>query len=54
MSTTLLAVLVVIPTAAVIVALFLILWHEVTSARQAYVAIVSGIVLVVWAVAALL
>jgi len=52
MSTTLLAVLVVIPTAAVIVALFLILWHEGTSARQAYVAIVSGIVLVVWAVAA--
>jgi hypothetical protein len=52
MSTTLLAVLVVIPIAAVIVALFLILWHECDSARQSYVAIVSGIVLVVWAVAA--
>ena len=52
MSTTLLAVLVVIPTAAVIVALFLILRHESVSARQSYVAMLSGIVLVVWVVAA--
>ena len=52
MSTTLLAVLIGAPTAAVIIALFLILWHEADSARQSYVAIVSGIVLVMWAVAA--
>lgn len=49
MSTTLLAVLVVAPTAAVIVALFMVLWHECDSARQSYVAIISGIVLVGWA-----
>jgi hypothetical protein len=52
MSTTLLAVFVVIAIAAVIVAIFLILWRECDSARQFYVAIISVIVLVVWAVVA--
>lgn len=45
----LLAALVVIPTAAVVVAMFLVLWRERTSARTALVAVVSGLVLTAWA-----
>src|SRR5258707_14331290 len=45
MSTELLAVLVVLPTAAVVVALFVMLWSERTSARTSWVAVVSGFVL---------
>src|SRR6266542_1153266 len=52
MSTTLLTVLVVAPTVAVVVALFMVLWHECHSARQSYVAIISGIVLAGWAAVA--
>ena len=52
MSTTVLAVLVVTPTAAVVIALFMTLWHESDSTRQSYVAIISGIVLSAWAVVA--
>ena len=52
MSSTVLAVFVVAPTAAVVIALFMTLWHESDSTRQSYVAIISGIVLAVWAVAA--
>jgi hypothetical protein len=46
----LLAALVVIPTAAVVVAMFVVLWRERTSARTAWVAAVSVLVLVVWGV----
>jgi len=46
----LLAAAVVIPTAAVVVAVFVVLWGERTSARTAWVAIGSGLVLAVWAV----
>jgi hypothetical protein len=42
---TLLAALVVIPTAAVIAAMFVVLWRARTSARTAWVAVVSGLVL---------
>jgi hypothetical protein len=52
MSTTVLAVLVVASTAAVVIALFMALWHESDSTRQSYVAFISGIILAVWAVAA--
>ena len=48
-SSPLLTALVVIPTAAVVVAMFLVLWRERTSARTARVAVVSGIVLAGWA-----
>jgi len=52
MSTTLLTVLVIVPTALVIVAMFLVLWRECRTARQSFVAVVTGVVLLVWAVAA--
>ncbi len=52
MSTTLLAVLVVAPTAVVIAALFMMLWHESASARQSAVAVICGIILVGWALIA--
>jgi hypothetical protein len=52
MSTEWLTVLIVGPTAIVVVAIFMVLWHERTSARQSTVAIASGIVLAGWAVAA--
>jgi Na+/proline symporter len=48
MSTNLLSVLILGLTAAVVVAIFLVLWHERTSARQARLAIVSGAVLAAW------
>jgi hypothetical protein len=46
----LLAALVVIPTAAVVVAMFVVLWRERTSARTAWVAAVSVLVLAAWGV----
>ena len=45
MSTNLLAVLILGLAAAVVIAIFLVLWRERTSARQARLAIVSGVVL---------
>ena len=50
MSTNLLAVLILAPTAAVVIAIFLVLWRERTSAREARLAIVSGVVLATWAI----
>src|SRR5690242_17650730 len=52
MSTTLLTVLVIVPTALVIVAIFLVLWRECRTARQSFVAVITGVVLLLWAVAA--
>jgi hypothetical protein len=52
MSTEWLTVLIVGPTAIVVVAIFMVLWHERTSSRQSRVAIISGIVLAGWAIAA--
>jgi hypothetical protein len=52
MSTTLLTVLVIVPTTLVIVALFLVLWSECRTARQSLVAVTTGIVLLVWAIVA--
>ena len=49
MSTNLLAVLILAITASVVVAIFLVLWREGTSARDSRVAAVSGIVLAAWA-----
>jgi hypothetical protein len=50
MSTNLLVLLVLGPTAAVVIAIFLVLWHARRSTHQAGVAIVSGLILAVWAV----
>jgi hypothetical protein len=50
MSTSLLAVLIVALTAAVVIAIFLVLWRERASARQSRVAAVSGVVLAAWAI----
>jgi hypothetical protein len=50
MSTALLAVLVLGPTAMVVVALFLVLWWARRSTRDAWVAAISGVVLAVWAI----
>jgi hypothetical protein len=52
MSTTLLTVLVIVPTTLVIVALFLVLWRECRTARQSLVAVTTGFVLLVWAIVA--
>lgn len=52
MSTAVLTALVVIPTAAVVVALFLVMWLERRSPREAAVAIAAGTALAVWAVVA--
>ena len=49
MSTSLLAVLILAPTVAVAFAIFFVLWQERTSARQSFVAVVSGVVLAAWA-----
>ena len=49
MSTNLLAVLILALTASVVVAIFLVLWREGTSARDSRGAAVSGIVLAAWA-----
>jgi hypothetical protein len=47
----LLALLFVALTAAVVIAIFLVLWRERTSVRNARIAIVSGAVLAAWAIA---
>src|SRR6266850_3036558 len=47
-----LALAVLLPTALVVVALFAVLWRERTTSRDARVAIASGILLAVWAIAA--
>jgi hypothetical protein len=52
MSAEWLTVLIVGPTAIVVAAIFIVLWQERTSARQSTVAIISGIVLAAWAIAA--
>jgi hypothetical protein len=49
MPATVLPVVVLGPTAVVLVALFLVLWRERTSTRDARIAIVSGGVLSLWA-----
>jgi hypothetical protein len=49
MSTNLLAVLVLALTAAVVTAIFLVLWHERTSSRQSWIALLSGVGLAAWA-----
>jgi hypothetical protein len=50
MSTSILAVVILGPTALVVAALFIVLWRERTSTREARVALVSGGVVAVWAV----
>lgn len=50
MSTPVLTLVVLGPTAVVVAALFLVLWRERTSARDARTALLSGGVLAVWAV----
>lgn len=50
MSTSLLAVLVLGPTAVVVAALFWVLWRERTSTGEARIALASGGALAVWAV----
>jgi hypothetical protein len=52
MSMTILAVVVLALTAAVIVAIFLVLWAERTSARESRIAVASGVVLAAWAIVA--
>jgi len=49
MSTQLLTVLVLIPTWAVVLAVFVVMWRERTSARESWIAVVSGGVLTAWA-----
>jgi hypothetical protein len=50
MSMTLLAVLILALTVAVVTGIFLVLWRERTSARQSWIALVSGVALAVWAI----
>jgi hypothetical protein len=50
MSTTFLAVLILVTTAAVVGALFIVMWLERTSGRESSVAFAGGGVLAVWAV----
>lgn len=52
MSTNLLAVLILAATAAVVIAITLVLWHERVSARDSWIAVLAGAVLAAWAVAA--
>lgn len=49
MNPTILTVLVVVPTVAVVVAMGLVLWRERSSPRSAAVAVAAGIVLALWA-----
>jgi hypothetical protein len=51
MSQELLIALVVIPTALVVIALFAVMWQHRTSPRSAWIAGMSGLVLVAWAIA---
>jgi hypothetical protein len=50
MSQQLLVVLVVIPTALVVVALFAVMWRERTSPRSAVIASLTGLALAAWAI----
>ena len=52
MSTTLLAVVILTLTASVVVAVFLVLWRERTSARESRIAVGGGVVLAAWAIVA--
>ena len=52
MAETLLTLVVLGPTAVVVTALFVVLWRERTSARDARIAILTGAVLSLWAVVA--
>jgi hypothetical protein len=52
MSIALLAAIVLALTAAVVVAIFLVLWRERTSARETRIALVTAVVLAAWAIAA--
>ena len=54
MSTSLLAVLVLALTAAVVIAMFVVLWRERTSSRESAVAVLSGVVLATWAIVSML
>jgi hypothetical protein len=45
-----LEIVILLPMALVVVAVFAVLWHERTSSRDARVTIASGIVLAIWAV----
>jgi hypothetical protein len=47
-----LAVVIVGLTAMVVMGIFVVMWRERTSTRQSWVAIVSGVVLAAWAIAA--
>ena len=50
MSMTLLAVVILALTASVVVAIFLVLWRERTSASESRIAVASGVVLAAWAI----
>jgi hypothetical protein len=50
MTASLLAVAVVAPTAIVVAALFIVMWRERRSGREAMIAVVSGCMLALWAV----
>jgi hypothetical protein len=52
MSTNLLAALVLASAAAVVIAIFLVVWQERTSARESRIAVVTGVVLAMWAIVA--
>ena len=49
MSTNLLAALILGLTAAVVIAIFLVLWRERTSSRESWIALLSGVGLAAWA-----
>ena len=49
MSTPLLAILILLPTAAVVVAMFAVMWREATMPRSRSVAVAAGVVLAAWA-----
>jgi hypothetical protein len=50
MSMNLLAVVVVMLTAAVVIGIFLVLWNERASTRDARIAVIVGVVLAAWAI----
>jgi hypothetical protein len=50
MSTSILALIILALTAAVIIAIFLVLWRERSSARESRIAVASGVVLAAWAI----
>ena len=48
MSSSLLAVLILAPTVAVVAAMFIVMWLERTSTRDAWIAVVGGVFLAAW------